>query len=51
MEAECSYWYVSPRISYHASLTRSGVAHETEVDDVYNGYFIPKGTRILPLDW
>ncbi|KAK0617637.1 cytochrome P450 [Immersiella caudata] len=29
----------------------TGVAHETEVDDVYNGYFIPKGTRILPLDW
>ncbi|KAK4443471.1 putative cytochrome P450 E-class, group I [Podospora aff. communis PSN243] len=29
----------------------TGVAHETEVDDVYNGYFIAKGTRILPLDW
>lgn len=29
----------------------TGVAHETEVDDVYNGYFIPKGTRLLPLDW
>ncbi|KAK4666274.1 hypothetical protein QC763_405310 [Podospora pseudopauciseta] len=29
----------------------TGVAHETEADDVYNGYFIPKGTRLLPLDW
>ncbi|KAK7726279.1 hypothetical protein SLS57_003365 [Botryosphaeria dothidea] len=29
----------------------TGVAHETEQDDEYNGYFIPKGTRILPLDW
>ncbi|KAK0707976.1 cytochrome P450 [Lasiosphaeris hirsuta] len=29
----------------------TGVAHETEVDDVYDGHFIPKGTRILPLDW
>ncbi|ORY68555.1 cytochrome P450 [Pseudomassariella vexata] len=29
----------------------TGVAHETEADDVYKGYFIPKGTRILPLDW
>lgn len=28
-----------------------GVAHETEADDMYMGYFIPKGTRILPLDW
>lgn len=28
----------------------TGVAHETEADDYYNGYFIPKGTRILPLD-
>lgn len=29
----------------------TGVAHETEADDYYNGYFIAKGTRILPLDW
>jgi len=29
----------------------TGVAHETEIDDVYNGHFIPKGTRLLPLDW
>ncbi|KAE9973197.1 hypothetical protein BLS_003718 [Venturia inaequalis] len=29
----------------------SGVAHETEQDDYYRGYFIEKGTRILPLDW
>ncbi|KAK0664410.1 Cytochrome P450 monooxygenase psoD [Lasiodiplodia hormozganensis] len=29
----------------------TGVAHETEQDDEYNGFFIPKGTRILPLDW
>jgi hypothetical protein len=28
-----------------------GVAHECEADDWYEGYFIPKGTRILPLDW
>lgn len=29
----------------------TGVAHETEADDEYNGFFIPKGSRILPLDW
>ncbi|KAF2013036.1 cytochrome P450 [Aaosphaeria arxii CBS 175.79] len=29
----------------------TGVAHESEADDWYRGYFIPKGTRILPLDW
>lgn len=28
----------------------TGVAHEVEQDDYWNGYFIPKGTRILPLD-
>ncbi|KAG8630858.1 hypothetical protein KVT40_002477 [Elsinoe batatas] len=28
----------------------TGVAHEAEQDDYYNGYFIAKGTRILPLD-
>lgn len=32
-------------------LTAPGVAHECEADDWYRGYFIPKGTRILPLDW
>ncbi|PSN68798.1 cytochrome P450 [Corynespora cassiicola Philippines] len=29
----------------------TGVAHECEADDWYKGYFIPKGTRILPLDY
>ncbi|KAI0480949.1 cytochrome P450 [Xylariaceae sp. FL0804] len=29
----------------------TGVAHEMEADDVFRGYFLPKGTRILPLDW
>lgn len=29
----------------------TGVAHEAEEDDYYHGYFIPKGARILPLDW
>nr|POE75593.1 cytochrome p450 monooxygenase psod [Quercus suber] len=29
----------------------TGVAHEVEADDFYNGYFIPKGSRILPLDY
>ena len=29
----------------------TGVAHEVQEDDFYNGYFIPKGSRILPLDW
>ncbi|KAF9694288.1 hypothetical protein EKO04_007878 [Ascochyta lentis] len=29
----------------------TGVAHECEADDWYGGYFIPKGTRILPLDY
>ena len=28
-----------------------GVAHETEADEFYQGYFIPAHTRILPLDW
>ncbi|KAL6154820.1 hypothetical protein ACJQWK_00630 [Exserohilum turcicum] len=29
----------------------TGVAHEAEADDWFQGYFIPKGTRILPLDY
>jgi len=31
--------------------TLTVVAHEAEADDFYRGYFIPKGTHILPLDW
>lgn len=27
-----------------------GVAHETEADDFYQGYFVPAHTRVLPLD-
>ncbi|KAF1960611.1 cytochrome P450 [Byssothecium circinans] len=29
----------------------TGVAHESEADDWYGDYFIPKGTRLLPLDY
>ncbi|TID17983.1 cytochrome P450 [Venturia nashicola] len=29
----------------------TGVGHELQEDDVYMGYFIPKGTRILPMEW
>ncbi|KAG6861010.1 hypothetical protein C0995_004863 [Termitomyces sp. Mi166 len=28
-----------------------GVAHSTTEDDVYNGYFIPKGTTVMPNIW
>ncbi|CAI6337428.1 unnamed protein product [Periconia digitata] len=29
----------------------TGVAHESEADDWYGDYFIPKGSRLLPLDY
>ncbi|KUJ17700.1 cytochrome P450 [Mollisia scopiformis] len=29
----------------------TGVVHEVEEDDVYDGYFIPKGAKIHPLEW
>jgi len=53
LEAQRAHRYVMPiriiwKINTHKTI---GVAHETEADDVYMGYLIPKGTRILPLDW
>lgn len=29
----------------------AGVAHVSTEDDVYNGYFIPKGAILLPNIW
>ncbi|KAG4431048.1 hypothetical protein IFR05_013468 [Cadophora sp. M221] len=29
----------------------TGVSHELEEDDVYDGYFLPKGTRVHPVEW
>lgn len=37
--------------SFHQANIEKGVAHEMEADDTYRGFFLPKGTRILPLDW
>ncbi|RDW63313.1 putative cytochrome p450 [Coleophoma cylindrospora] len=28
----------------------TGVAHELQADNIYQGYFIPKGTKIVPLE-
>ncbi|KAG5349460.1 hypothetical protein C0989_003646, partial [Termitomyces sp. Mn162] len=28
-----------------------GIVHSTSMDDVYNGYFIPKGTLVMPNIW
>lgn len=52
METECANRLEPLNSSRVSMLTchRTGVAHETEADDVFNGIFIPKGTRILPLD-
>ncbi|KAH7060549.1 cytochrome P450 [Macrophomina phaseolina] len=29
----------------------TGVGHEVEQDDVYDGYFIPKGATVHPVEW
>lgn len=45
----CDLW---DRFTYFNLLIKcSGVAHEMEADDIYKGFFLPKGTRILPLEW
>jgi hypothetical protein len=33
------------------NLAAPGIAHSTSEDDEYKGYFIPKGTIILPAAW
>jgi cytochrome P450 len=37
--------------SRYFHLTSLGVPHKTEQDDVYNGYFIEKGTLCFALEW
>ncbi|KAG6861012.1 hypothetical protein C0995_004865 [Termitomyces sp. Mi166 len=32
-------------------VTPLGVSHASTADDVYNGYFIPKGTEVIPNIW
>jgi len=32
-------------------ITPLGIAHATSEDDIYEGYFIPKGTMVLPNIW
>jgi cytochrome P450 len=34
-----------------AAASPSGVPHKSRDDDVYNGYFIPKGTVVIPNIW
>ena len=53
MEAERPDWYVFdlPMALVRMLIHAIGVAHEAEQDDYYRGQLIPKGSRILPLDW
>ncbi|KAI5118847.1 hypothetical protein M0805_006166 [Coniferiporia weirii] len=33
------------------AITPLGVAHSLDIDDYYNGYFIPAGTAVVPNQW
>ena len=55
---EVSRWHtVSPLGSYNWSILTSthplptGLAHCSTEDDEYDGYFIPKGTIVIPNNW
>ena len=53
MERGDSIWYVSSR-RRGSSLTGMCImlaAHVTSQDEIYNGYFIPKGTSLLGNMW
>jgi hypothetical protein len=35
----------------HSVKTLTGVAHASTIDDVYEGYFIPKGSIVIANTW
>lgn len=35
----------------YQNVTPLGVVHRSMADDEYNGYFLPKGTLVLPNVW
>ena len=41
---------VKEALRWH-SVTPMGVVHSSSEDDMYEGYFIPKGSQILPNQW
>ena len=41
---------VKEALRWHV-VTPLGVSHATTEDDEYDGYFIPKGTTVLPNEW
>lgn len=43
--------YSTGQRPYHVTNISSGIPHETERDDYYDGHFIPKGTSVHPLEF
>ena len=54
MESYLSIWYGSNLIEKKWNsriVLYAGVPHATTEDDVYKGYFIPKGSIVVPNVW
>lgn len=52
MAPTCAYWYVSPILEIQSQLTIVlGIPHASVKDDTYNGYHIPAGSVMHPLEW
>jgi hypothetical protein len=52
MESSRSDGYVVITLHrHHLLIYTPGIPHVLEKDDVYNGYFIPAGTVVIPNQW
>lgn len=52
MAPACANWSVVPDIkNWHSLTSETGIPHASVKDDVYEGYHIPAGSVMHPLEW
>ena len=51
LAADHTYGYVTVILALNYANLYEGIPHQLEKDDIWNGYFIPKGAYIHAVEW